>query len=69
MLFLILFCSKVFLMLIKIIAYMCVYVRTLLCDRIEVLTSAEKFVTKVEEVFGGVMVSTLICRECLIVSV
>ena len=48
---------------------MCVHVMLSLYDRIEISASAAKCVTKVEEVFGGVLVSTLICRDCLIVSV
>ena len=47
---------------------MCVHVMLSLYDRIEISASAAKCITKVEEVFGGVLVSTLICRDCLIVS-
>ena len=35
---------------------------------IEVLQSAAKLITPVEEVFGGSVATTVICRDCLTVS-
>ena len=47
---------------------MLVIIKLYLNDQIELLRSAKKLTTPIEEVFGGMLVSTIICRECLTVS-
>ena len=44
------------------------YVRTYIDNRIDYLHQAVKIQTVVDKVFGGKTVNTVICRECLNVS-